>query len=83
MYRSAISSVLKFADPTVELLSSQVLNNLFTRLKLENHREIRVLPKWDLELVLRSLLRKPFVDDSGSSDKTFSLQWFTRKRPSR
>ena len=78
VYRAAITSVLKFSDPTFELRSAQVLNNLFTRLKRENPREITVLPKWDLELVLRSLLRKPFVDDSGS-DKGISLQWFTRK----
>ena len=29
--------------------------------------------------MLRSWLRKPLVDDSGISDRTISLQWFTRK----
>lgn len=78
VYRAAVTSVLKFADPSFEFRSSQVLNNLFARFRLENPRQIQILPKWDLELVLRSLLRKPFVDDSGS-DRAISLQWFTRK----
>ena len=67
VYRAAITSVLKFAPLDFDPSSSRSVSNLFTRFSLDNPRQTSILPKWDLELVLRSLLKKPFVDESGRS----------------
>ena len=79
VYRAAISSVLKFAPLDFDISASHVLHNLFSRFRHDNPRQRSILPKWDLELVLRSLLKEPFIDSSGSSDLGIPLPWFTRK----
>ena len=79
VYRAAITSVLKFARLDFDPSSSQVLHNLFARFKRDNPREKSILPKWDLELVLRSLLKEPFTNPEGTSDRDIPLPWLTRK----
>ena len=63
------------ADPHIKLL--------VRAFQLERRVQRRIMPKWDLHLVLLSLLRPPFTsdgdEDGESSDDVIPLKWRTMK----
>ena len=63
------------ADPHIKLL--------VRAFRLERPVQCRIMPKWDLHLVLLSLLRPPFAshseEDGESSDDVIPLEWRTLK----
>ena len=76
-HRTSVASVLRHwvydpaADPHIKLL--------VRAFRLERPVQCRIMPKWDLHLVLLSLLRPPFTsqseEDGESSDDVISLRW--------
>ena len=80
-HRTSVASVLRHwvydpaADPHIKLLVRAFW--------LERPVQRRIMPKWDLHLVLLSLMRPPFTsqseDDGESSDDVFPLKWRTLK----
>ena len=80
-HRTSVASVLRHwvydpaADPHIKLLV-----RVF---RLERPVQRRIMPKWDLHLVLLSLMRPPFTsqseDDGESSDDVIPLKWRTLK----
>ena len=80
-HRTSVASVLRHwvydpaADPHIKLLVRAFW--------LERLVQRRIMPKWDLHLVLLSLMRPPFTsqseDDGESSDDVIPLKWRTLK----
>ena len=80
-HRTSVASVLRHwvydpaADPHIKLL--------VRAFRLERPVQRRIMPKWDLHLVLLSLMRPPFTsqseDDGKSSDDVIPLKWRTLK----
>ena len=80
-HRTSVASVLRHwvydpaADPHIKLL--------VRAFRLERLVQRRIMPKWDLHLVLLSLMRPPFTsqseDDGESSDDVIPLKWRTLK----
>ena len=80
-HRMSVASVLchwvynPAADPHIKLL--------VRAFRLERPVQRRIMPKWDLHLVLLSLMRPPFTsqseDDGESSDDVIPLKWRTLK----
>ena len=80
-HRMSVASVLHHwvydpvADPYIKLL--------VRAFRLESPVQRRIMPKWDLHLVLLSLLRPPFAsngdEDGESSDDVIPLKWQTMK----
>ena len=80
-HRTSVASVLRHwvydpaADPHIKLL--------VRAFRLERPVQRRIMPKWDLHLVLLSLLRPPFTSqsdkDGESSDDVIPLKWRTLK----
>ena len=80
-HRTSVASVLRHwvydpaADPHIKLL--------VRAFRLERPVQRRIMPKWDLHLVLLSLLRPPFTsqseEDGESSDDVIPLKWWTLK----
>ena len=79
-HRTSVASVLchwvydPAADPHIKLL--------VRAFRLERPVQRRIMPKWDLHLVLLSLMRPPFTsseDDGESSDDVIPLKWRTLK----
>ena len=80
-HRTSVVSVLRHwvydpaANPHIKLL--------VRAFRLERPVQRRIMPKWDLHLVLLSLLRPPFTsqseDDGESSDDVIPLKWQTLK----
>ena len=80
-HRTSVASVLRHwvydpaADPHIKLL--------VRAFRLERPVQRRIMPKWDLHLVLLSLMRPPFTsqseDDGESSDDVIPLKWRTLK----
>ena len=78
---TSVASVLRnwvydpAADPHIKLL--------VRAFRLERPVQRRIMPKWDLHLVLLSLMRPPFTsqseDDGESSDDVIPLKWRTLK----
>ena len=76
-HRTSVASVLRHwvydpaADPHIKLL--------VRAFRLERPVQRRIMPKWDLHLVLLSLLRPPFTsqsdEDGESSDDVIPLKW--------
>ena len=76
-HRTSVASVLRHwvydpaADPHIKLL--------VRAFRLERPVQRRIMPKWDLHLVLLSLMRPPFTsqseDDGESSDDVIPLKW--------
>ena len=58
-YRSAILQTLKMRG-TTDLQDSTVIHQLMRSFRLERPRNPRVVPRWDLNLVLSALLKPPF-----------------------
>ena len=80
-HRTSVAFVLRHwvydpaADPHIKLL--------VRAFRLERPVQHRIMPKWDLHLVLLSLLRPPFAsdgdEDGESSDDVIPLKWWTMK----
>ena len=80
-HRTSVASVLRLwvydpaADPRIKLL--------VRAFRLEPPVQRRIMPKWDLHLVLLSLMRPPFTsqseDDGEFSDDVIPLKWRTLK----
>ena len=80
-HRTSVASVLRHwvydpaADPHIKLL--------VRAFRLERPVQRRIMPEWDLHLVLLSLLRPPFASDGDvdgeSSDDVIPLKWWTMK----
>ena len=80
-HRTSVASVLHHwvydpaADPHIKLL--------VRAFRLERPVQRRIMPKWDLHLVLLSLMRPPFTsqseDNGESSDDVIPLKWRTLK----
>ena len=80
-HRTSVASVLRHwvydpaADPHIKLL--------VRAFRLERPVQCRIMPKWDLHLVLLLLLRLPFTsdgdEDGESSDDVIPLKWPTLK----
>ena len=80
-HRTSVASVLRHwvydpaADPHIKLL--------IKAFRLERPVQRGIMPKWDLHLVLLSLLRPPFAsdgdEDGESSDDVIPLKWWTMK----
>ena len=80
-HRTSVASVLRHwvydpaADPHIKLL--------VRAFRLERPVQRRIMSKWDLHLVLLSLMRPPFTcqseDDGESSDDVIPLKWRTLK----
>ena len=80
-HRTSVASVLRHwvydpaGDPHIKLL--------VRAFRLERPVQRRIMPKWDLHLVLLSLLRPPFTsqseEDGESSDDVIPLKWQTLK----
>ena len=78
-HRTSIASVLRHwkydpaADPNIKLL--------LRGLRVQRPRERTMMPKWDLHLVLQSLLRPPYVagPENSPSDDVVDLKWRTLK----
>ena len=80
-HRTSVASVLRHwvydpaADPHIKLL--------VRAFRLECPVQRRIMPKWDLHLVLLSLLKPPFTsqsdEDGESSDEVIPLKWRTLK----
>ena len=64
VHRAALSSVLKHTH--IDISNSVIINDMLKRFELERPRVKRVLPQFDINLVLRQLLKPPFVDANGS-----------------
>ena len=80
-HRMSVASVLRHwvynpaAYPHIKLL--------IRAFRLESPVQLRIMPKWDLHLVLLSLLRPPFASECDiqgeSSDDVIPLKWQTMK----
>ena len=76
VHKSSILSVLKHILPA--LSNSVLIADLLRRLELERPRTVKVLPKFDIELVLHQFLKPPFVDNN-NSDRGTPLSVFVTK----
>ena len=80
-HRTSVASVLCHwvYDPAADLH----IKLLVRAFRLEHPVQRRIMPKWDLHLVLLSLLRPPFTsqseEDGESSDDVIPLKWRTLK----
>ena len=80
-HRTSVASVLRHwvYDPAPD----PHINLLVRAFQLERPVQHRIMPKWDLHLVLLSLLRPPFAsdgdEDGESSDDVIPLKWRTLK----
>ena len=70
VHRAALSSVLKHTNTNIS--TSVIINDMLKRFELERPRVKRTLPQFDFDLVLRQLLKPPFIDGKGS-DTTIPL----------
>ena len=77
VHRAAVQSVLKHIAP--QLASSALLHDLCKRFEIERPRTVRVLPKFDLNLVLWQMLKPPFVDKAGGTDYRIPLSTMVAK----
>ena len=65
-YRSAISSMLKHLS-SVDFSSDSVLSDIIKSMELEKPVVSKVVPRWDLSLVLDCLKESPFEPMSSCS----------------
>merc|ERR1712237_111090 len=77
VHRSSILSVLVHTAP--ELQSSLVIGNCLRSFERDSPRQRRVLPKFDINLVLWQLLRPPFTNQDSSLDRDIPLDIFVSK----
>ena len=77
VHKAAILSVLCHVTP--ELPDSVIIKNCVRRFEVERPRTHRVLPKFDINLVLWQLLKPPFTSEDGKSDRDIPLDIFVCK----
>ena len=77
VHRSAILSVLTFTNPSIS--DSIIIRNCLKTFEIERPRKTRVLPKFDINLVLWQLLKPPFTNEDGKSDRDIPLDIFVGK----
>ena len=77
VHRAAILSVLVHVDPSIA--DSVILRNCIRSFTVERPRVPRVLPKFDINLVLWQLLKPPFTNGDMSSDRDIPLDIFICK----
>ena len=80
-HRTSVASMLRHwvydpaADPHIKLL--------IRAFQLERPEQRRIMPKWDLRLLLLALMRPPFTSECDDQDKTSNdvipLKWRTMK----
>lgn len=66
-YRAAISRVFRFVN-NVDLSENLVLRELISNFELERPRTVRLYPKWDLNTVLKALMKGPYEPLSSASN---------------
>ena len=71
VHRAAISSVI--SSPAYNPSEDEVLRCLIKRFHRERPRLVRVVPDWDLSLVLTQLMKPPFVSGNPPSDRHIPL----------
>ena len=77
VHRAAILSVLTHTSP--HMGDSKLIKNCIRRFEIERPRTRRVLPKFDVNLVLWQLLKPPFTNEDGQSDRDIPLDTFVCK----
>ena len=77
VHKSAILSVLIHTKP--ELQHSIVIGNVLSSFERDRPRQRRVLPKFDINLVLWQLLKPPFTNNTSTSDRHIPLDIFVYK----
>ena len=76
VHKASISSVLKLLNPPTAI-QEETLHNVIRRMTLLRPREQEVLPKWNLSVVLKGLMKPPFT--IRGSDKNISLELLSYK----
>ena len=77
VHRAAILSVLIHTKPDIS--DSVIIKNCLRTFEIEKPRKTRVLPKFDINLVLWQLLKPPFTSEDGRSDRDIPLDIFVCK----
>ena len=77
VHRSSILSVLVHTLPGLQ--DSLVISNCLRSFDRDRPRQRRVLPKFDINLVLWQLLKPPFTNQDSSSDRDIPLDIFVCK----
>ena len=76
VHKASISSVLKLLNPPTAI-QEETLHNVIRRMAILRLREQEVLPKWNLSVVLKGLMKPPFAIHS--TDKNISLEILSYK----
>ena len=76
VHQAPISSVLKLLNPPTAI-QEETLHNVIRRMTILRQREQEVLPKWNLSVVLKGLMKPPFV--IRGTDKNISLELLSYK----
>ena len=76
VHKASISSVLKLLNP-LTAIQEETLHNVIRRMTILRPREQEVLPKWNLSVVLKGLMKPPFT--IRGSDKNISLELLSYK----
>ena len=77
VHRAAISSVISGSNYNPS--EDDVIRNLIRRFQRDRPKQVRVVPDWDLSVVLAQLLKPPFVHGNPPSDRTIPLQYLLYK----
>ena len=76
VHKVSISSVLKLLNPPTAILE-ETLHNVIRGMTILRPREQEVLPKWNLSVVLKGLMKPPFAIHG--TDKNISLELLSYK----
>ena len=76
VHKASISSVLKLLNPPTAI-QEETLHNVIRRMTILRPREQEVLPKWNLSVVLKGLMKPPFA--IRGSDKNISSELLSYK----
>ena len=77
VHKAAILSVLSHTKPDIS--DSLLIRNCLRNFEIERPRKLRVLPKFDINLVLWQLLKPPFTSEDSASDRDIPLDIFVCK----
>ena len=76
VHRASIASVLKRLNPPTAL-QEDTIHNIIRRMSILCRRTQEVLPRWHLSVVLKGLMKPPFVING--SDRNLSLELLSYK----
>ena len=76
VHKASISSVLKLLNPPTAI-QEETLHNVIRRMTILRPRKQEVIPKWNLSVVLKGLMKPPFT--ICCSDKNISLELLSYK----